>query len=599
MLNRGRNIRKIAWRRVFLLFILNILSCSSLLLGQSAGNEEPCVEQLPFEELSLFCDRDYYLAGDRLWFKAFVLLDGKLSDTWSKVLYLELFNANKEVALQEKYAIENGMVSGEVLLPADVPTGHYFLRAYTQYARNFSSESYFSKVLSIVNPEDQGEVIELSLEEAPDPYSNVSQPSRPKAQKIDLALNKKTFHRREMVSLELGTEKLSHLALVVRKKGTAHSLSEKQYFYSRNPWLNDRAFGGYEDLVKQPEFSPDGLKLIPELRSLSLSGKLKEKESGKALAGQSCIAAIIGNERQIHLSRSNEKGEFIFPFEDLYDEQDVYVSLRGQANSPVEILVNKDFSGDFPDLKPMLFDTSKHQLFEGLYLNQQIQQKFSPLKKQSYYAPAREDRATFNIGVPDYEIRLKDFIALNSLPDVFRELVPTVSVRGNIGARRLSVFEKEINRSHDDPLVLLDNVPVADLEALMQLNPEFITSIEVYDTEYQLGDFSFGGIVAINTATDNFAGYKWTDSSVFLSYKTLRDSKVFQMPIYDSEEAKKDRRPDFRTVLYWNPDVTLNGKDEKITFYTSDHRAAYEIVLFGYTKDGQWLYGKEEIEVVE
>lgn len=594
--------RWLEWKGVFFFLALVLFLNHSTLSGQSSDKAIPCMDQLPEEEVSLFCDRDYYLAGDGLWFKAFVFLNGELSSAWSKVLYVELFNAKKEVSLQEKFLVVNGMVEGAIQLPADVPSGHYFLRAYTQYGRNFPVEKYFSKVLSIVNPLERGEDLELSKEDPGERLVVAKSTDAVEAESVQISLSKRTFHRREKVEIALKNEGQSQLAIVVRKKGTAYSRDENARFKKLNPWLNDRVFSAQSRSERnntKTGNTADELKWIPELRSLSLSGILRDKTSGAPLGGESCITAIIGDEPQIHLSRSDEKGAFIFPYHGLYGEKDVYVSVRGASTKEMEILLNKDFSGDFPKTEPMLFDTSKHPLFEELYLNQQIQQYYSPLIEADSMESSGHNLSTFNLGRPDYVIKLKDFIALNTLADVFRELVPTVSVRGAIGSRRFSVFEKKMQRSHDDPLVLLDNVPVSDIEALLKINPDVIASIEVFDSEYQLGDFSFGGIVAINTTTFNFAGYKWTDSSVFLSYKTLHASKEFQIPTYDNPEALNSRKPDFRTVLYWNPSLNLDGKEETFSFYTSDHLAEYEIVIFGYSMDGQFFYGTNEIEVME
>jgi len=46
--------------------------------------------------------------------------------------------------------------------------------------------------------------------------------------------------------------------------------------------------------------------------------------------------------------------------------------------------------------------------------------------------------------------------------------------------------------------------------------------------------------------------------------------------------------PDFRTLLYWSPDIKTNetGKKE-ISFYTSDIAAKYAVIVQGFSLNGK------------
>ena len=98
---------------------------------------------------------------------------------------------------------------------------------------------------------------------------------------------------------------------------------------------------------------------------------------------------------------------------------------------------------------------------------------------------------------------------------------------------------------------------------------------------------------------DNFAGFKWTDNSVFLNFKTLHPELTFHLPDYQNSNLKMDSKADFRTILYWNPEVNLDGEDRKIHFFSSDYQSVYEVILRGYTDEGIFCYGSLEFEVVD
>ena len=147
-------------------------------------------------------------------------------------------------------------------------------------------------------------------------------------------------------------------------------------------------------------------------------------------------------------------------------------------------------------------------------------------------------------------------------------------------------------------MILLDNVPVQNIYALLKLDPAQLKQIDVYNSVYLLGDNSIKGLVSIKTNTNNFAGYKWQDRTVFLNFKTFERSQSFTHPVYDSVKALKSTKPDFRTLLYWNPKVNPGIGEKTFSFFTSDHCSLYEIVVEGYSANGEYHYGIQEIEVV-
>lgn len=125
----------------------------------------------------------------------------------------------------------------------------------------------------------------------------------------------------------------------------------------------------------------------------------------------------------------------------------------------------------------------------------------------------------------------------------------------------------KFNKILDNPLVLLDNVPVKDIESILLIDPINLKSLDVYRSIYHLGDHSIQGIISIKTKTDNFAGLTWKDQTAFLTYKALQRPCTFYQPIYDKLEEINDPKPDFRTLLYWNPDVkTRNLENKTIVF---------------------------------
>ena len=93
------------------------------------------ISSRPSESIYLQTSKDIYETGEDLWFKAYQL-DAQtlgLSDK-SKTLYLQMINPKDSVVWQEKYPIENGIVSGHIYINEKLSEGDYFLEGYTKHS---------------------------------------------------------------------------------------------------------------------------------------------------------------------------------------------------------------------------------------------------------------------------------------------------------------------------------------------------------------------------------------------------------------------------------------------------------------------------------
>ena len=101
------------------------------------------------EKVSFTIDRDLYLSGETIWFTAQCLLANfNQASPLSTVIYFELFNADKKPFIREKFGLTTGKANGNLQIPAELPTGIYFLRAYTQFLRNFPTEVFPTRIIT-------------------------------------------------------------------------------------------------------------------------------------------------------------------------------------------------------------------------------------------------------------------------------------------------------------------------------------------------------------------------------------------------------------------------------------------------------------------
>lgn len=108
----------------------------------------------PQEKIYVQTDRPYYLNGEKLFFRAFLLQASTLKRAdWSRYIYVELVSPTDSVLLRQQIRVQDGrMFYGDLKLPENLPEGSYRLRAYTRYMENIGEKFFFSKAVFIADP---------------------------------------------------------------------------------------------------------------------------------------------------------------------------------------------------------------------------------------------------------------------------------------------------------------------------------------------------------------------------------------------------------------------------------------------------------------
>lgn len=105
------------------------------------------------EKIYVQTDRDFYLAGELLWFKIYnVDANTQKPVGLSKLAYVEVLDLNNNPVLQAKISLTDGSGSGSFYIPVSLTNGHYKLRAYTKWMQNLGPEGFYEKQLIFVNP---------------------------------------------------------------------------------------------------------------------------------------------------------------------------------------------------------------------------------------------------------------------------------------------------------------------------------------------------------------------------------------------------------------------------------------------------------------
>lgn len=501
-------------------------------------------------------DRDLYVSGEQIWFTVFY----SSAAGSPKMLYVEVFDFNKQAFLQQKIALQQGVAHGLLPLPLEAPSGEYYLRIYPPQQRQAAPEDFYTLPFMVFNP-NQALAKFTQREWKSSPFAKAQD-------QVGLAVktDKRTYRPGALVTLELGALAGAKATVAVVKKGTV--LKETLVPYALPSTGRAMAAGG-----------------------LSISGIIRDKNTGEGVAGKKCAMSVLKNGEQIHVTETDPQGIFTFAVHDLFATQNLIFSMQEENVADLELLINNDFSSDY-SLPKMTFDIDRsfQSLIEEMYINAQLSETYtdspvkvlaSPKKIDSYLSP------------PNIIRDLSGFIEVPSMEEVLNELVPSLLVKFRKNQPYLSLVDGITKLAYEDPLVLLDNAPVRDIKALLDINPLEIASIEMIDRKYILGDAVLNGIIIIKSKKNNYAGIVWPEDVVFLEYETLQADVRFE-----ATPPASERLPDFRNLLYWHPNLSLDSP-QSLQFPTSNHCAEYDILIRGIQANGQVIFTKKTIQITK
>ena len=106
------------------------------------------------EKVYILFNKEDYIAGENIWFKAFVF-DGYKKSNISTNLFVELYDKNKTLIDKKLLPIISGQSDGSFTLKDDLEENVYYIRAYTTYMTYFSEDFQYIKPLLIYNPKSK------------------------------------------------------------------------------------------------------------------------------------------------------------------------------------------------------------------------------------------------------------------------------------------------------------------------------------------------------------------------------------------------------------------------------------------------------------
>jgi hypothetical protein len=337
---------------------------------------------------------------------------------------------------------------------------------------------------------------------------------------------------------------------------------------------------------------------MPEVQGHVINGVVTN-ESGAPARGIATYLSTPNKVVRVYASKSTVDGKVKFEMKNFYDGNEIIAQTNILQDSTYKIQIINPYAEAVSNYKLSAFglDENLKEKILQRSIHMQVQNAFYETQINSVLQPAVDSTAFY--GKPNEKYLLDDYTRFPTMEEVMREYVPGVMVRKRKNKFYFINFDTP-NKSlfNDDPLVLLDGMPVFDADKIMKFDPRKIKSLDVITQRYFLGALSFDGIVSYQTYSGDLGGFQPDPKSLIIPYDGLQLQREFFTPRYESQQQRVDKMPDARHLLYWSPSVKTNnlGKGQ-LEFYTSDITGNYKVVIQGITKTGEPGYTSFTFEV--
>ena len=329
--------------------------------------------------------------------------------------------------------------------------------------------------------------------------------------------------------------------------------------------------------------------------SLKLKGKALFKEGGEPVPDSTAVMTYLQNS-MIGYETKVIKGNFDLTFlYDFYDEDELFYSIekRNDYLKEAYLAISEDPSPDF-QIRPsnyirdnLIDDYADHQYKKRMMDRSYTFFVSNDKAKITYVDP--NSKYEDETGGVDMTINVHDYVVFHTMDDLIREVVPFLMVRTSKTQKavRLLLNYKDHNvKPKGEPLFIIDGVLSKNSEYFLNINPADLLTIKLInnpDKLAQWGALGKNGIVLAATKRSATNAKKVPTNSV----RVVGLNRALNFPLYDYSRANDKRIPDFRTVLYWNPQIKVNQNGRaNFSFYTSDLTGEYCVQIKGLTDKG-------------
>lgn len=519
-------------------------------------------QEIQEENMYVHLNKTIAITGESIWFDLHVKTSS--GESPSKIVYGELVNREGKGVQQSIFTLEKGQTTGNFELPNNLVSDHYLLRFYTRISPMMGKEGIDNQFITIINPKN---------------------PPKPKPKKNDDPL--RFLPKKPQIQEKLITENIAKKQSMVTSdlgdfKGENFTISVSM----TNPFLPENFRGRFDgEIYKEIEGDK---KWIPEPFGHIVHGKTLDVQIDTT---ETFFLSTHGSQSVLNTANPRPNGDLFFDLGALR-QYDYFIIQSSKWEDQLNFSIQSPFwelgfkeGFVFPEL--ILEEKDKPLLLDLIAAG-----KVSPY----FYRPQTTTLQPIVTGfVADKTYLLDDYTRFDKMETVLREYVPEVAVRSQSKKMVFKLLNTPIMGIFDqNPLMLIDAMPVFDSDVLARFDPEKIQKLEVLSREFFLNADRFPGVLSFTSYENDFGGYELPSTALYLTYPAIQSEKTLRSPHFN---PKRDQTnfPDFRNALFWKSNIL--STDGLEGFFTSEIGGDFEITISFIDEKGDFKMFRDEFKV--
>lgn len=332
---------------------------------------------------------------------------------------------------------------------------------------------------------------------------------------------------------------------------------------------------------------PASFSFLPEYNGHIVTGKIINTITNTPAIDVITYFSVPGKRVQLFTAKSDTLGHILFNTKDLYGPGEIVVQTDSHRDTSYHIDIQNPFSEQFSKTALPAFELTPdmQKPLELQNVAMQVQNIYAGSKTKQFYEPYIDSTGFY--GKPDKVYRLDDYTRFTTMEEVLREYIREVNVFHPHKTFQIRIIGDK-GFLDSDPLVMLDGIPIFDMNKVMAIDPLKIKRLDVIKDRYFWGPADAEGILSYASYKSDLAGVEVDPHAVVMDYEGMQLQRVFYSPAYDTDAQVSSHTPDFRNLLYWAPTLKTNAVSKnQISFYTSDAEGEYIAVIQGMTANGE------------
>lgn len=512
----------------------------------------------------LFTDRDLYVSGETLLAK--IYLPGEIP---SRIMCLDLVNQNGVRITGVSLEIRKNEAEGYLQLPDSLSSGTYLIRTYQKFN---AGQNKTVREIYISSRFDKLEKAEKLKRLA----TGIDIPGN-KTDQIQITELEKSYSPQSKVeaAVQINESLLSELDgnLLVTVAQTDSVFQSKCF----------------------PEVTNQSKTGLIEKKGIIISGLVTDKKNSEPADGITVFLTIPDSIPGFQYYNTKKDGRFYFLLDKYYGSIQAVIQCFG--NTPLQRLTIKldEFYAEPGNILNFQTKAITGELKESLSRNISTV-TFQKVFGQNYFTltPRKEksDQDYPYYGKATQTVDPKLFVDLPDFAEIARELLPGVKYRNYNNEPTLQVINSGTHNYFEElPLILLDGIPVRDLNVIRDMGTADIERVDICKNERFYGDLRFPGVVAIYSRKKDYS--RLPESSQLIRLKL----DAIQLPCKLTDPGLTEPTiPDMRQTLYWNP-ITEPARKLTVQCKTSSIIGQFKLTVKGRLKDGTLISTEKQFEV--